>query len=208
MAYTAGERSGDSPASRPDPEEPMTTTSEGGGFTRTALFVLVSLFVTVVGGLLVEYLKPKQSFTTPTGAATNAAPAAPLPTAAPPAPRGAEIQNLLVKKWNAAETPQLFGDVRVAFTPYGQVVRTYYRQLIGETVTTHPYQVAADGTLSSDAATNLRLVHVSNDELVLSWDGAVVQYKRAWYWWEIALAVAGGVLLLAIIAVAQQAGKK
>lgn len=179
----------------------MTSTPENGsGFYRTLLFILISLFVTVIGGLAVEYLKPQQVYNNPSAVPGATPPPAGMPVSQPTQNqlRAAAIQNLLVKKWNAAETVHLFGDVRVVFTPFGQVVRTYYTQLLGETVTTHPYQVAEDGTLSSDATTNLKLVHVSNDELVLSWNGTVAQYKRAWYWWEIALMVVGGILLLGI----------
>ncbi len=205
-------------------EGPMTSDNTGGGVSRNVILsVLLTLFVTVIGGLLVEYLKPGQSYTNPTAVqAAGAAPVqgppplptipplpqAPTPQAPAPPPQSALIQNLLVKKWYAVESPTLFGDTQAEFTPYGKVVRTYYRQLVGNSVTSHPYQIAADGTLSSDAATNLQLVHVSNDELVLSWNGTVVRYKRGWHWWEITLLSVGGVLLLVILGVLGGGDKK
>jgi hypothetical protein len=79
------------------------------------------------------------------------------------------------------------------------VVRTYYRRLIPDEVTTHPYEVTEDGQLKSSPRTNLKLLKLTNDELILSWDGTVAHYKRGWSWWAIGLAAVGAVLVAIVV---------
>jgi hypothetical protein len=182
----------------------MSSSNGSGGFSKIVfLMVLIPLFVTVVGGLLVELLKPKEVFV---GSGSQATPttSAPNPETAS---RASAIKKLIVKKWTVANSPSVYGDTVVEFTEHGQLIRTYYRIIVGNEVTHFPYQITPDGEIKTEPLLNLKLVNLTGDELVLSWNGTVVHYKRGWYWWEIALMVCGGVLFVIICAVIKQMGK-
>ena len=116
-----------------------------------------------------------------------------------------EVNSLLVRKWNIADSPTLFGDTHVEFTNQGQVIRTYYRRIIGDEVTHYRYQITDDGQLYSDPSINLKLVKLTSSELVLSWNGTVAHYKRGWYWWEIVLAVLGVIVVVIVCAIVKLA---
>jgi hypothetical protein len=122
----------------------------------------------------------------------------------PPSPESTEIRKLLIQKWHIDERPAMFGDLEVEFTDQNQVIRTYYYRLAPNAVTSYSYQVTEDGQLKATPKIDLKLVKITKDELVLSWDGTVAHYKRGWYWWEIALAIVGVLLLIAIIAIVKE----
>lgn len=159
----------------------------------TLLRVLIPLFVTVVGGLMIEHLKPEKAYT-PVDAHD-----ARKPKLSQDVFTAADIQQLLAKKWSVPfyNKPSLYGDLNVEFTDRGQVIRTYFRSLIPDEVTSHPYEVSDNGQLKSDM--DLRLLKISNDELILSWEGSITRYKREMYWWEVTLTILGTVLGLMIL---------
>src|SRR5436309_15466401 len=118
----------------------MSQPHQSGGFTKNLLLVvLIPLLVAIVGGLLVEYLKPSPSYTPQGTQDTCAQKPSPSTSLAP------QIRKLLVRKWNIIQQPTMYGDLQVEFTDYGQVIRTYYRTFIPDEVTTHPYEVTEDG---------------------------------------------------------------
>ncbi len=113
----------------------------------------------------------------------------------------ADIQQLLVKKWSVPfnEKPLFYGDLNVEFTDRGQVIRTYLRKLIPNEVTSHPYEILDNLEIKSEI--DLRLLKLTNNELILSWEGSIVHYKRDMYWWEVILSILGTVLCLIILRV-------
>jgi hypothetical protein len=166
------------------------------------LFVLIPLLITVGGGLLVEYIKPNPVYVgSGQGAVT---PGAPVDSG-----KAAEVKKLLVETtWQVAEKPTVYGDTKVEFTSGGQVIRTYYRKLLGDEVTTHSYEVTPSGDLESEGKTNLELISLTKDQLVLSWDGTIVHYKRGWYWWEAGLAGAAAFVFLLIVACVKASSRR
>jgi hypothetical protein len=200
----------------------MSGPTQGGVLKSIIFFVLVPLFVFIVGGLAVEYLKPKQEFrgsdvqsaAAPAGtgkdservSTTSTAPAAPPG----PGPRAAAMKEMLVKKWHVKKDPTGWGDMEVEFTDYGKAVRTYKRMVVSDAVESFSYEITPEGELVSKDLPNLRLVKLTKDELTLNWgknqfgNEEIAEYKRPWYWWEIALIV-GGIVLFVIICIAIKA---
>ena len=91
----------------------------------------------------------------------------------------AKIRRILVGKWSvpALIAPQAYGDTDVEFTNSGHVIRTYKRNIISDKTTSYTYKVLENGQLESN--TNLKLVKLINDELILSWEGEIISYRRA-----------------------------
>jgi len=199
--------------------------SQGGSFLKSILFfVLIPLFVFVAGGLAVEYLKPKQEFRgaevaapqSGTGKDSAKGPeATPATAVAPgPNPRVTAMKELLVKKWHIKKDPTGWGDMEVEFTDYGKVVRTYKRLVVSDAIETYSYEITPEGEIRSSDKPDLKLVKLTKDELTLDWGKnqlgnlEIAEYKRGWYWWEIALIVGGIVLFIIICVVIKAAADK
>lgn len=155
--------------------------------SKTWVYILFPLLVTIIGGLAVEWLKPNVVYegelSVPrTGAAT-------FPKASPEqsaTSRADAIRGLLMGEWVVPKDPAVFGDLKVEFCDNGTVIRTYYRTLVPDAVTQHPFAVTSDGRLQSDDADiSLKLASVSKDRLFISWDGtSVIEYKRPMSIWS------------------------
>jgi hypothetical protein len=164
--------------------------SETEGSTKASgcLYCLwLPLFVTFVGGLSVEYVKPEKSFAPEPPKFASPINSTTKPTVESTPSNGADIRRLLVRKWRR---PWLdaggYGEASVEFTEFGQALRT--RMSDGNSAVTNlSFLVDDTGKLSSSKEGELALVKVSEYELVLSWNGSVAYYRGSWYWYEYVL---------------------
>jgi hypothetical protein len=188
--------------------------SSFGWFKILVLFILTPLVLTVVGGLLVEWLKPTFLGTAPTSVTPNGGTStASAPAFQDPAQfRKANTLKLLVGKWNVIETATIYGDKEVEFTPNGQLIRTTNLIAYGNITSSYPYTIDDDGEIRTDSSLGLRLITVSADELKLAWGGlggeTIVGYRHPWPQWMIWLAGAGLIGLCILGAIMKGAMKK
>ncbi len=195
----------------------MSSENKGSNFLKgLGFYVILPIFVAVIGGLAVEYLRPRQVFYGPAQTGTtsqntvtpvvNTSPNNVQPAPTPPKNTFRDkMRKLLTRTWYARQNPQIHGDISVEFTENGQVIRNHYTVLVGNTSSNNWYKITEDGQLQSDPKVNLKLVKLTDNELILSWNGAVTHYKRGWYWWEIGLVVGGVALFILFVIVVSKA---
>lgn len=179
----------------PDDEPAAAPRQRNRWLATITLTLVLPIVITIVGGLAVEYLKPREG--SPKSNAVAAADVAP----AAPAGQTHPYAKLILGKWSAESSGVLFGEISVEFSRNGQMVRKHQEGGIefSEALT---YSIDASGQLSTNPATNVRLINVSDSDLTLSWPVALGQrsanYKRPWTMWHFGLA-AGAFCILAVI---------
>ena len=127
---------------------------KGSALKAVFAFIIAPLIVTVISGLIFEWYRARPDKTVGASATVT------------PSKSASPVSLMIIGKWSK-ENSSMFGERSVEFTDSGQIIRTT-EAFSPQKSTNYKYTINDAGELVVETGTNMNLIKLTDDELILS----------------------------------------